>query len=187
VTVVLNDGRRRCSWCGDDPDYVEYHDTEWGVPTRGDNALFELLTLEGAQAGLSWLTILRRREGYRRVFAGFDPHKVARFSEKKIESALSDPGIIRNRLKVVSAVTNARAIVRVQEEHGSLDEFLWSLGTGRGAAMTRARAMSKRLQSEGFKFVGPTICISFMQAGGMVNDHAKGCFRFAEIANSRST
>jgi DNA-3-methyladenine glycosylase I len=177
----LNDGLQRCSWCGVDAQYVEYHDTEWGVPLHGDQALFELLTLEGAQAGLSWLTILRRREGYRRVFAQFDPVKVARFSDKKIEQILLDPGIVRNRQKVVSVVGNARAIVRLQAEHGSLDSLLWEIATEPGDALVRARVMSKRLSSESFKFVGPTICLSTMQAGGMVNDHARNCYRYSQL------
>ncbi|MFI5035754.1 MAG: DNA-3-methyladenine glycosylase I [Acidimicrobiales bacterium] len=180
------DGRQRCSWCGDDPEYVAYHDTEWGVPLHGDHALFELLTLEGAQAGLSWLTVLRRREGYRRVFAQFDPLKVARFTDKKIEEAMSDPGIVRNRQKVTSVVGNARAIIQIQEEHGSLDGFLWEIGTGSGDVLTRARAVSKRLGTAGFKFVGPTICLSFMQASGMVNDHARSCFRYAELVGKQA-
>jgi DNA-3-methyladenine glycosylase I len=179
------DGRTRCSWCGVDPQYVTYHDTEWGVPQHGDDALFELLTLEGAQAGLSWLTILRRRDGYRRVFAQFDPATVARYSDETIEQCLLDPGIVRNRQKVSSVVTNARAILRIKDEHGSLDRFLWEISTGPGDAMTRARAMSKRLSAEGFKFVGPTICLSLMQASGMVNDHAEACFRHAELATMR--
>jgi DNA-3-methyladenine glycosylase I len=172
---------RRCSWCGDDDQYVAYHDTEWGVPQHDDQCLFELLTLEGAQAGLSWLTILRRREGYRRVFAQFDPRKIARFSDEKIEQILLDPGIVRNRQKVTSVVNNARLIIGLQETHRSLDEFLWAIGTESGDATTSAREMSKRLGREGFKFVGPTICLSFMQASGMVNDHETTCYRYAEL------
>ncbi len=183
MEVSVSDGRTRCAWCGDDPQYLAYHDVEWGVPLHGDPALFELLTLEGAQAGLSWLTILRRRDGYRRVFEGFDPTTVARFSQKKMERILTDPGIVRNRQKVASVVSNAQAILRIQKEHRSLDDFLWGLGSGPGDTLTRAGTMSKRLRTEGLRFVGPTICISFMQAGGMVNDHDKRCFRFSEIAN----
>ena len=183
VGVSVSDGRNRCTRCGDDPQYVAYHDVEWGVPLHGDPALFELLTLEGAQAGLSWLTILRRREGYRRVFADFDPIKVARFSDKKMERILTDPGIVRNRQKVESVVGNAQAILRIQKERRSLDDFLWGLGIGPGNAPTRAGTMSKRLRTEGFRFVGPTICLSFMQASGMVNDHDKNCFRYSEIDN----
>jgi DNA-3-methyladenine glycosylase I len=179
--ATVNDGRQRCSWCGDDAQYVAYHDTEWGVPTHGDHALFELLTLEGAQAGLSWLTILRRREGYRRVFAKFDPLKVAHFSDKKIEEILLDPGVVRHRQKVASVVSNARAILRIQEQNRSLDDFLWEIGAEPGEATVRARTMSKRLGAEGLKFVGPTICLSFMQASGMINDHAIECFRYAEL------
>ena len=180
------DGRQRCSWSGDDAQYVAYHDEEWGVPLHGEHAMFELLTLEGAQAGLSWLTILRKREGYRRLFAHFDPLKVARFTDKKIEQILLDPGIVRNRQKVTSVVGNARAIIRLQKEHRSLDDFLWEIGTGSGDPMMRAQAMSKRLGSEDFRFVGPTICLSFLQASGMVNDHAKDCFRYSQLIETRS-
>jgi len=178
--------RPRCRWCGDDEQYVAYHDTEWGVPQHDDHLLFELLTLEGAQAGLSWLTILRRREGYRRVFAQFDPRRVARFSDQRVERILNDPGIVRNRQKVTSVVGNARAILRVQEAHRSLDAFLWETGAAPGDPLVRARQMSKRLVAEGFKFVGPTICLSLMQAGGMVNDHSPSCFRYAELLGSKA-
>ncbi len=172
---------RRCAWCGDDELYVAYHDTEWGVPTHGDAALFELLTLEGAQAGLSWLTVLRRREGYRRAFADFDPSAVAAFDESRVEQTLADPGVIRNRLKVVSAVANARAILDLDPAHGGFDEFLWSLGRHKGDSTTVAREMSTALKAAGFRFVGPTICLSLMQSSGMVNEHARYCFRFKEI------
>ena len=175
-------GRRRCAWCGDDELYVAYHDTEWGVPTHGDAALFELLTLEGAQAGLSWLTILRRREGYRRAFAGFEPAVVAAFDESRVDQILNDPGVVRNRLKITSVVANARAILDLDALHGGFDEFAWSLGgSGRGDGGTKSQAMSKAMKSAGFRFVGPTVCLSFMQASGMVNDHATYCFRFQEI------
>jgi len=169
----------------DDEQYVAYHDEEWGVPVHGDDIMFELLTLEGAQAGLSWLTILRRREGYRRVFAGFDPQKVARFSDKKIEKILLDPGVIRHRQKIVSVVGNARAIVKMQAQRESLDSLLWEMGTRPGDPRVNARSMSKRLSADGFKFVGPTICFSFMQASGMVNDHDTKCFRFSQLNKLR--
>ena len=186
MRVLVNDGRQRCAWCGDDAQYVAYHDTEWGVPVHGDEVLFELLTLEGAQAGLSWLTILRRRDGYRRAFAGFNPLKVARFSDEKVAQILLDPGVVRHRLKVESVVVNARAIVRIQR-HRTLDGLLWELGSAPGSGLERAKAMSKRLGAEGLKFVGPTICLSFMQASGMVNDHAESCFRYAELLDGQSS
>jgi DNA-3-methyladenine glycosylase I len=172
---------RRCAWCGDDELYVAYHDTEWGVPTHGDAALFELLTLEGAQAGLSWLTVLRRREGYRRAFAGFDPTVVISFDESRVDQILADPGVIRNRLKVASTVANAGAILDLDPTLGGFDEFVWSLGRRKGDSATVAREMSKSLKSAGFRFVGPTVCLSFMQSSGMVNEHARDCFRFKEI------
>lgn len=180
------DGRPRCHWCGVDELYVRYHDLEWGVPVHDDNTLFEFLTLEGAQAGLSWYTVLQRRDGYRKAFATFDPEVVAKFSDKKIDTILLNPGVIRHRQKVVSTVTNARAIVDVQREHGSFDTYLWSLGAQKGDESVVAKAMSKQLAREGFKFVGPTICLSLMQAVGMVNDHARECFRYKEVQKLRS-
>lgn len=175
---------------------VAYHDEEWGTPLHEDRALFEFLVLEGAQAGLSWSTILNRREGYRRAFAGFDPEKVARFTERRIEKLLTDPGIIRNRAKVTAAVTNARAFVAVQEEFGSFDAYIWGLVDGAPvrnrwtrladipASTTESEAMSKDLKRRGFRFVGPTICYAHMQATGMVNDHLVSCFRYGELASS---
>ena len=184
----------RCEWCGTDPLYVAYHDDEWGVPSHDDRHLFEMLILEGAQAGLSWSTILKKRSAYREAFDGFDPEKVARYTPKKIDALLKDPGIVRNRLKVVSAVTNARAFLRVTEEFGSFDRYIWSFVGGRPIQnerrrlkdlppkTTRSDAMSKDLKKRGFKFVGSTICYAFMQAVGMVNDHIVDCYRYREVA-----
>ena len=184
----------RCAWAPlDDPAYLRYHDEEWGVPVHDDVRLFEMLVLEGAQAGLSWSTILHKRDGYRRAFAGFDPVKVARFSPAKVERLLQDPSIVRNRLKVASAVQNAKAVLDVQRDDGSLDVYLWSFvggepkrnrwrGTGSIPAETEeSRSMSKDLKRRGFRFVGPTVCYAFMQATGMVNDHVANCFRWAEV------
>jgi len=173
---------------------LAYHDEEWGVQSRDDRHLFEMLVLEGAQAGLSWQTILRKREGYRRAFAEFDPGKVARFDARKVERLLADPGIVRNRAKVQSAVANAKATLRVQRELGSLAEYLWSFVGGRPIVhrcrtlseipteTAESRAMSASLKARGFRFVGPTVCYAFMQAVGMVNDHVVSCFRHAELA-----
>ena len=172
---------------------LRYHDLEWGVPAHDDRHLFEMITLEGAQAGLSWRTILDKREGYRRAFAGFDPGKVARFDARRIERLLADPGIVRNRLKLASTVDNARAILSVQRAEGSLDAFLWSFVSGapivRRAGRTReipsetqeSRAMSRELKRRGFRFVGPTVCYSLMQATGLANDHEPGCVRNREL------
>jgi DNA-3-methyladenine glycosylase I len=172
---------------------LAYHDTEWGVPAHDERHLFEMLVLEGAQAGLSWKTILDKREGYRRAFAGFDPAKVARFDARRIERLLGDPGIVRNRLKVGSAVENAKAILAIRREGGTLDGYLWSFvgGTPQAhryrrlsdlpAETPESRAMSKDLKRHGFAFVGPTVCYAFMQATGMVNDHLTGCFRHREV------
>jgi len=170
-----------------------YHDREWGVPVHDDRRLFEMLTLEGAQAGLSWLTILRKREGYRVAFAGFDPEMVARFGPKEIERLVADPGIIRNMLKIESAVSNAARVLEVREELGSFDHYLWSFVdgkpvVGRWRSLTElpaetdlSGALSKDLKRRGFRFVGPTVCYAFMQAVGMVNDHTIDCFRFREL------
>lgn len=189
--------RVRCEWvAGVDPLYLAYHDVEWGTPSHDDTHLFEMLVLEGAQAGLSWSTILRKREGYRRAFAGFDAAKVARFTPARIERLLSDPGIVRNRLKVESAVNNAARVLEVRRELGSLDAYLWSFVDGRPivgrwtgiadipASTPESVAMSKDLKHRGFRFVGPTVCYAFMQATGMVNDHTTACFRHAELAGS---
>jgi DNA-3-methyladenine glycosylase I len=182
---------KRCDWVPEAiPEYVAYHDDEWGVPSSDDRHLFEMLTLEGAQAGLSWLTILRKREGYRAAFANFDAEEVARFSQKDVERLLEDPGIVRNRLKVESTVNNAK---RIAELDGSLGEYLWSFVGGEPlvnqwrkltdipAETAESKAMSKDLKKRGFRFVGPTVCYSFMQACGLVNDHTVDCFRFDEL------
>ena len=183
----------RCPWATSDPLYVSYHDEEWGVPLHDDRRLFEMLVLEGAQAGLSWLTILRRREGYRRAFDRFDPRKVARYGPRDVQRLLADEGIIRNRLKIESAVNNARAFLAVREEFGSFDSYVWRFVDGRPIqnAWTRldevpaqtpvSNAMSRDLRKRGFTFVGPTICYAHMQATGMVNDHLVGCFRHREV------
>jgi DNA-3-methyladenine glycosylase I len=184
---------KRCEWAGTDPLYVEYHDREWGVPSRDDRHLFEMLILEGAQAGLSWITILRKRENYRAAFEGFDPERIARYGSRRIESLLKDPGIVRNRLKVEAAVKNARACLDVVREHGSFHEYLWRF-VGERPMVNRWKtlkeipprtaesdALSKALRRRGFSFVGSTICCAFMQAVGMVNDHTVDCFRYREV------
>jgi DNA-3-methyladenine glycosylase I len=189
--------RRRCGWCGAEPFYVDYHDREWGVPLHDDRALFEFLVLEGAQAGLSWSTILKKRAGYRAAFAGFDPARVARFGARDVRRLLADPGIVRNRLKVQSAVSNARAFLAVQEEFGSFDAYQWRFVDGRPVqnrrrtlreipARTRqSDAFSKDLRARGFGFVGSTIVYAHMQAVGMVNDHVVRCFRHGEVRRLR--
>ncbi len=189
--------RIRCEWANSDPLYVKYHDREWGRPLHDDRALFEFLVLEGAQAGLSWLTILRKRENYRKAFHGFDPRKVARYSAKDVRRLLADPGIVRNRLKIESAIRNARAVLAVQKEFGSLDAYLWSFVQGRPiqnawrslaeipAQTALSDAMSKDLMKRGFSFVGSTICYAHMQAVGMVYDHVVGCFRYQEVKKTR--
>jgi DNA-3-methyladenine glycosylase I len=178
----------------DEPRYLAYHDEEWGVSVHDDVRLYEMLTLEGAQAGLSWSTILNKREGYRRAFAGFEPAKVARFTPAKVERLLQDPGIVRNRMKVESAVNNAARVIEVQRDEGSLDAFLWSFVGGEPivgrfreigeipAETPESKAMSKALKHRGFRFVGPTVCYAFMQACGLVNDHVTSCFRYREVA-----
>lgn len=189
----------RCGWSVKDnePLYVSYHDEEWGVPVHDDQKLFEFIVLEGAQAGLSWLTILRKREGYRKVFAEFDPQKVARFSESKIKKLLQDASIIRNNLKVRSAVTNAKAFLKVQEEFGSFDKYIWQFTDGKPIVnhwktlkdipprTKESDIMSKDLISRGFKFVGSTICYAHMQATGMVNDHTTECFRHSQLLKAK--
>jgi DNA-3-methyladenine glycosylase I len=188
----------RCGWASvDDQAYLAYHDEEWGVPVHDDPRLFEFLVLEGAQAGLSWSTILHKREGYRRAFSGFDPVRVARFNARSIERLMGDVGIVRNRQKIESAIANARATLDVQAAHGSLDAYLWSFVDGEPivnrwrrleqipAETDRSRAMSASLRSRGFRFVGPTICYAFMQAVGMVNDHVVSCFRYAAVDGAR--
>jgi DNA-3-methyladenine glycosylase I len=184
--------KERCGWAQGEQ-YIAYHDTEWGVPHHDDRALFELLILEGAQAGLSWSTILNKREAYRKAFNGFDPKKVARFDEAKVAKLLENPGIVRNRLKVQSAISNAQAFLAVQKEFGTFDKYIWSFSGGRVIQNRRrtmtdvpprteeSDAMSKDLRKRGFNFVGSTICYAFMQATGMVNDHLISCFRYAEL------
>jgi DNA-3-methyladenine glycosylase I len=188
---------RRCGWAeGLDEDYKKYHDEEWGVPVHDDRMWYEYIVLDGAQAGLSWSTILRKRENYRKAFAGFDPVKVAKFDKRKVERLLKDPGIVRNRLKVESAVKNARAFLRVQKEFGSFDAYIWRFVEGSPkqnrwrtlkqipVETAESKAMSKDLKQRGFSFVGPTICYAFMQAAGMVNDHLVTCFRHKELGGS---
>ena len=184
--------RIRCSWVNDDALYLAYHDEEWGVPVRDDRRLYEMLVLEGAQAGLSWYTILKKREAYRRAFDGFDPARVARYDDTKVASLLEDPGIVRNRLKVHAAIGNARAWLDVRESGIRFSEFLWAFNGGAPvvnawrrledipAATPVSEAMSRALKQRGFRFVGPTICYAFMQAVGMVNDHLTSCFRWKE-------
>lgn len=179
----------RCGWATSDPLYLAYHDEEWGVPVHDDRRLFEMLILEGAQAGLSWITILKRREGYRKAFHGFDPRKIARYGEKDVARLLADPGIIRNRAKVEAAIRNARACLDLVEETGSLDAFLWRFVGGEPrinhwktlkeipAETAESKALSKELKRRGFGFVGSTICYAFMQAVGMVDDHVLTCFK----------
>ncbi len=191
------DGKRRCAWPRT-PLMTAYHDFEWGVPSHDDVALFEHLVLDGAQAGLSWSTILNKRERYREVFDGFDPRKVAAYGPRKVAALLADPGIVRNRAKIESAVGNARAFLEVQAEYGSFDAYIWRFvgGTPKQnrrrslknlpAKTPESEAMSQDLRARGFRFVGPTICYAFMQAAGLVNDHTTSCFRHAELAGGGS-
>jgi DNA-3-methyladenine glycosylase I len=187
----------RCPWCGEDPLYQHYHDNEWGVPLHDDRALFEFLTLEGAQAGLSWITILRKRDNYRAAFDNFDAAKVARYTARKVEKLLQDPGIVRNRLKVESTISNARAFLETQAAFGSFDRYLWDFVDGQPivnrftslkqvpASTPLAEKLSKDLKKRGFRFVGPTIVYAHMQATGMVNDHLVGCHRHKACAALR--
>ena len=187
---------KRCAWAGDDPLYVAYHDTEWGVPARDDDRLFEFLILEGAQAGLSWITVLRKRENYRRAFDGFDPEKIARYGKSKIARLMRDAGIVRNRLKIEGAIANARAFLDVRDEFGSFARYMWDFVDGRPiqnrwkslkqipATTRKSDAMSRDMKARGFKFVGSTICYAHMQACGMVNDHLVYCFRHREVARA---
>ena len=190
---MTGSGKTRCWWCGDDTLYQEYHDLEWGVPVHDDRLLFEFLCLEGAQAGLSWITILRKRDNYRRVFDNFDASKIARYPEEKIAELLQDPGIVRNRLKVNGFVKNARAMLELQEQGMTLDQYLWNFVDGETLQPSRrsinqvpantviSDAMSKDLKKRGFTFVGSTICYAFMQAAGLVNDHTVDCYRHPEL------
>ncbi|MFD2671275.1 DNA-3-methyladenine glycosylase I [Marinicrinis sediminis] len=185
--------QRRCDWVTKEPLYIRYHDEEWGVPVYDDQKLFEMIILEGAQAGLSWWTILQKRAHYRHVFDQFDPHKVAAYGSDKLEALLQDRGIVRNRLKIQAAVTNAQACLAIQDKHGSLTDYLWSFTGGKPiqnswssmsevpVTTPQSDAMSKALKKAGFKFVGSTICYSFMQAVGMVNDHLVHCCRYEKV------
>lgn len=185
--------KNRCIWCGEDSLYIAYHDDEWGVPVHDDRLLFEFLVLEGAQAGLSWITILKKRENYRKAFHSFDCQAVANYSERDVNRLLADSGIVRNRLKIQSAITNAQTVLNIQEEFGSLDAYLWRYVDGmpiqnKWKSMAElptntelSDIMSKDLKKRGFSFIGSTICYAFMQAVGMVNDHTTGCFRYKEI------
>ena len=187
----------RCPWCGSDPDYRRYHDDEWGVPVHDDRKLFEFIVLEGAQAGLSWITILKKRPAYRMAFAHFDPEQVARFDPADIERLLTNAGIVRNRLKIESAVTNARAFLAVQEHFGSFDRYIWNFVDGRPiinrfknmnevpAKTPLSETISRDLKQRGFKFVGPTIVYAHMQATGMVNDHLVDCFRWRALTSGK--
>lgn len=197
LSAALSDDRRpRCFWVSSEPLYLAYHDEEWGVPVRDDRKLFEMLILEGAQAGLSWITILRRRDGYRRAFDGFDPEKIAAYGPEKIATLLADEGIIRNRAKIDAAITNAHAALRLRDEAGGLSDFLWTFIGGAPlqnhrrersdvpAETVESKALSKELKKRGFRFVGPTICYAFMQAVGLVNDHQVSCFRHRELGGA---
>jgi DNA-3-methyladenine glycosylase I len=189
---------RRCDWAGDDPLNIRHHDEEWGVPSRDDRHLFEMLILEGAQAGLSWTTILRKRENYRQAFAGFDPAKVARFDARTAAKLLEDPGIVRHRQKIAGAILNAQKVLEVQGEFGSFADYLWRFVGGRPirnrwtvlrevpAQTAESAALSRDLGRRGFRFVGPTICYAFMQAVGMVNDHLVGCYRYRQVGGGRA-
>jgi DNA-3-methyladenine glycosylase I len=194
ANTTLNDGRLRCEWSLGHELLIAHHDLEWGTPLHDDRGLFEMIVLEGAQAGLNWLVVLKKRERYRLVFDGFDPRKVASYDEVKVQELLADPGIVRNRLKIASAIDNARAFLGVQEEFGSFDRYLWRFVDGRPvvnhwqtlsdipAKTALSDALSKDLQRRGFRFVGSTICYAFMQSAGLVNDHTVNCFRWRELA-----
>ena len=190
--------KKRCEWAGSDPLYIDYHDTEWGVPLHDDRKIFEMLVLEGAQAGLNWLTVLRKRENYRKAFDNFDPWKVAKYEREKFQELLATEGIIRNKLKISSAIQNARAFLKVQKEFGSFDSYIWQFVGGKPirnswkslselpAQTMESEAMSKDLKRRGFSFVGPSICYAHMQATGMVNDHLVACFRYKEVERMSS-
>lgn len=186
--------RKRCAWCGNDPLYQQYHDREWGVPCRDDQTLFEYVTLEGAQAGLSWITVLRKRETYRKAFAQFDVHKVAAFDQADIERLLEDQGVVRNRLKVASTISNARLFIEIQKEYGSFSDYIWDFVDNMPivnhwsslaeipVSTELSDRISKELKKRGFKFFGTTICYAFLQAVGVVNDHTTDCFRYGQTA-----
>jgi DNA-3-methyladenine glycosylase I len=189
-------GNHRCSWVGNDPAMVAYHDTEWGVPLHDDQKLFEFMVLDAMQAGLSWLLVLRKRQNLAKALGNFNPRKVAKYGDRDLERLLANEGIIRNRQKLVASIANAQAVLKVQEDFGSLDAYLWQFVDGKPRVNAwsddseipvrspQAEAMSKSLMSRGFKFVGPTICYAFMQAAGLVNDHISGCFRYSKLANT---
>ena len=191
--------KKRCAWTGDDTLMIRYHDDEWGVPVHDDRILFEFLILEGAQAGLTWKTVLNKRENYRKAFHGFDPAIIARYDDEDIARLLSDPGIIRNRLKITATILNARKFLEIQKEYGSFDAYIWQFVGGKPirnkvrtmeeipATTAKSDAMSKDLRKRGFKFIGPTICYAFMQAVGMVNDHQVDCFRYVEIESGNQS
>ena len=183
----------RCEWCGDDPLYIRYHDEEWGMPGHNDRKLFEMLLLEGAQAGLSWITVLRKRENYRKAFSNFNPNKIARYDEKRIKELLNNPGIIRNRLKINAAIINAQCFLKVKKEFGTFDDYIWQFVNHEPvinkfkslselpATSEASETMSKDLKNRGFKFIGPTICYAFMKACGMGNDHVVNCYRYKQV------
>jgi len=187
----------RCSWAGTDPVYIDYHDREWGVPMHDERTLFEMLVLDGAQAGLSWITILKKRDNYRVAFDNFNARKMARYGEGKVQALLNNPGIVRNRLKVGAAIQNAKMLLKLQEQEGSFAEYLWRYVDGKPiinawrnikeipARTPLSETISKELSRRGFKFVGPTICYAFMQAMGMVNDHTLDCFRYRQLGGKR--
>ena len=188
---------RRCSWAGTDPVYVDYHDREWGVPVHDERLLFEMLVLDGAQAGLSWITILKKRDNYRAAFDNFDANKMARYGEGKIRVLLNNPGIVRNRLKIAAAINNAKMMLQLRDQEGSFADYLWRYVDGKPIINARrslkeipartplSDALSKDLTGRGFKFVGSTICYAFMQAAGLVNDHTVDCFRYRELGGRR--
>lgn len=191
--MVQMSNKKRCAWTGEDILMIRYHDEEWGVPVHDDKILFEFLILEGVQAGLTWQTVLRKRENYRKAFHGFDPLEIARYNDQDIARLLSDPGIIRNRLKITATIRNAQKFLAIQQESGSFDAYIWQFVGGKPirngvrsmeeipSTTKESDAMSKDLRKRGFKFIGPTICYAFMQAVGMVNDHQVDCFRYEEI------
>lgn len=188
---------RRCTWCGDDPVYIDYHDREWGVPLHDDQKLFEFLILEGMQAGLSWITILKKRDNFRQAFDQFDPYVIARYTTRKKQQLLNNAGIIRNRLKIDAVITNAQLYLDILDKHGSFNDYIWQFVDGKPiqnrfktlqqipASTTESDTMSKALKKRGFKFIGSTICYAFMQATGMVNDHVVDCFRHKQIAQKQ--
>ena len=187
----------RCEWCGNDPLYIKYHDEEWGMPEHDDKKLFEMLLLEGAQAGLSWITVLRKRENYRKAFSNFNPNRIAKYDKKKINELLNNPGIIRNKLKINAAIINAQCFLKVKKEFGTFDDYIWQFVNHEPvinkfkslselpATSEASETMSKDLKNRGFKFIGPTICYAFMQACGMVNDHVVNCYRYKQVIGKK--